>query len=166
MIRQCLDPSSASGTSDLALSEPSIDLAEKLAAVNPSLDDKLLSSEPPYCECAHTSKRALSWLFWLPGFSDSTGYLDRENLNPVHEHISFEQSGDNIGFGPHGLFQEDMSRFEWHQESACYDGSLMRQAVVAAKSNRGYNFFLNNCQDFVARVVELYRSATNGNSSR
>ncbi len=113
----------------------------------------------PLCECARFGKRALSWAFWIPGFSGSksNGTLDRRNLEFSHEHIKFDASGDNIGFGQHGLFQEDLSHYSYEWQAECYDGSLVRKAIARMGLQKPYNFITNNCQDFAASVRGVYQ---------
>ena len=127
------------------------------AATNASdrLTSDLQSSEPLFCECARTGKRALSWARWIPGLSSNpvSGWANKEF---AHEHIIFDQSGDNIGFGPHGLFSEDHKSMSYHLDGECYDGSVMRAAIEQTKPPGAYLFFIQNCQTYVERVRDAY----------
>jgi hypothetical protein len=113
--------------------------------------------DPQYCECAKIGKRSLSWAPWLGILSKNDGsYLDRHNLEIAHEHIFFEQSKDNVGFSPQGLFQEDVESQNYRFDERCYDGTAMRETLRRIGDAGPYNFFKNNCQDFMARVKETY----------
>lgn len=118
-----------------------------------------LDQQPPYCECARVGKRPLSWGTWIPNVSSGkrNGVLDRNNIEFSHEHVLFDQSGDNFGFGPDGVFSEDTSKFEYRLDQNCYDGQLMRQIYQKLKLSKPYRFIGNNCQDFIDRVRELIR---------
>lgn len=117
----------------------------------------LANRDPLMCECARTGKRPLSWASWIPGFSGGSPFFDRRNLEFSHEHILFEGTGDNIGFGPDGTYQEDVSAYRYRWDKECYDGSQMREALGQVTISRGYNFFTHNCQDFVEKVRSIYR---------
>lgn len=112
-------------------------------------------NEPPYCECARTGDRPLSWLTRLPFFSDNS-VLDYFNKEVGHEHIQFTASGDNIGFGPHGLFSEDVTSYDYNWAPECYDGSTMRKAIAETEPREPYLFAWNNCQSYVEDVLKTY----------
>ena len=115
--------------------------------------------EPPYCECVNTGKRSLSWAPWVPGVSSlNSSPLDKENLELSHEHLIWEQSGANVGFGPDGLFGEDFEYKRYRMGSTCYDGSKMRKALYSVDVSQSYNFLRNNCQDFISRALAAYHS--------
>lgn len=121
---------------------------------------KLLGNEPIYCECAYVAKRPLSWSRWIPGLSKilSGGILDSLNKEWAHEHLIFEQSKSNIGFGPQGLFSENIQEQEYLLDSVCLNGSLMRQAIEDTKPPSFYLFFFQNCQTYVESVLDRYHS--------
>ncbi len=119
----------------------------------------LIRNEPPLCECARFAKRPLSWAGWISGLSSNKGsLLDRRNLEFSHEHIFFEESGHNIGFGPKGLFSEDMGSHNYRFGEKCHNGSLLRRAIAQLKDIGSYNFITNNCQDFIEKVRKAYKS--------
>ncbi|MCB0332262.1 MAG: hypothetical protein KDD55_02115 [Bdellovibrionales bacterium] len=118
----------------------------------------LVQYEPPYCECVRVGKRPLSWAFWIPGFSQlQKSLLDKHNLEFSHEHLLWEQSQANIGFGPHGLFGEDISSKNYRLSKECLDGSTMRQALQELKDFGPYHFIKRNCQDFIEQALRAYR---------
>ena len=126
---------------------------ESIPGLTPKLQD------PPLCECARVGKRSLSWAPWLGIFSKGpeNSFLNRNNLEMAHEHVYFEGSKDNIGFGPHGMYEEEVEKLSYRWEQTCYDGTTMREALRTVTPMGSYNFFTNNCQDFMARVKERYR---------
>lgn len=113
---------------------------------------------PPYCECARIAKRPLAWGLWLSELSDSEdgSFLDRNNLELSHEHLFFEQSGHNIGFGPKGLFSEEKTAFSYREGKECYNGELMRQVLERIPLPHFYSLIGNNCQRFIEKVREAY----------
>lgn len=143
---------------------------------------RLKAQQPPLSECARIGQRELSWAPWVPGLSKAQGsYLDKHNYELSHEHIFFESSGDNVGWGEHGVFSENMCQFEYKMDPTCYDGALMRKALssvmlapdgfapsfVARMAgllgfNKLYGFIRNNCQDFVSRVLGRYSKLSTG----
>jgi hypothetical protein len=132
------------------------------------LKQDILTSSPPYSECAYVAKRPLSWAVWIKGFSQAAkgSFLDRYNKEFSHEHIIFEQSGENIGFGPEGLFREDVTSYNYRLDSPCFDGARMRQAVSLTQEPRTYFFLFNNCQSFVERVKQVYNLLQSGSTDK
>jgi len=130
---------------------------------NASVNGEPPPTDPQYCECARIGKRSLSWAPWLGGLSRGTdgSLLNRRNLEVAHEHLYFEQSKDNIGFGPHGLFDENVQTEPYRWDERCYDGTSMRETLRTIGEVGAYNFLKNNCQDFMARVKERYDRLTN-----
>ncbi len=121
-----------------------------------SLTKKIGIKQPSTGECARFEKRPLSWAVWLPLLSANTT-LDKVNLEFSHEHLVFEDTGDNIGFGPNGLFSEDIDQYEYQDKSKCFDAAIMRKAIVALENKfLSYNFFLNNCQDYAKALRDMY----------
>jgi hypothetical protein len=116
-----------------------------------------VTEAPLFCECARIGRRALSWLTWIPGLS-ANPVLDTLNAEVAHEHISFEWSKDDVGYGPEGLFREKADSGDYRFEPECYDGELMRQAIAEAEPPRPYLFFFNNCQSYIDRVLQRYRA--------
>lgn len=116
---------------------------------------KAISAQPPLCECARFEKRALSWAVWLPGVSQNS-WLDRVNKEFSHEHIIFEATKDNFGFGPHGYFEENLSDYSYAPEEQCYDGTKMRRILANLNPADAYGFFSNNCQRFAESIKSLY----------
>ena len=119
----------------------------------------LAHEETLQCGCARVGKRPLSWAVWLGKLSDSKGsLLDRWDLEFSHEHIFFDDSGSNFGFSPYGLFQE-RSKHGYIFEHRCYSATKVREALrqLSDASIGSYNFLLNNCQDFISKVMDKYR---------
>jgi hypothetical protein len=117
------------------------------------LREYIANNEPNFCECARVAKRPLSWAFWSDWFSDNR-VLDSQNKEFSHSHIIFEGSGDNIGFGPDGLFAEDYKKFDYHLEPECYDGQKMREAIKKADEPSFYGFIMSNCQSYVDKLLK------------
>ena len=147
-----------------------------------SSDERMLrgfqEKAPPFCECARIGKRELSWAQWIPWISDAPkgSLLDRHNIEFSHQHIFFEGSEENVGWGDHGIFSEVSSTYPYKMETECYDGAIIREALAITKTtptnfnpsiaakvsslfkvNSLYGFLRNNCQDFVARVMQNYQ---------
>ena len=116
-----------------------------------------IAQQPPLCECARFAKRALSWATWIPGFSQNS-WLDRKNAEFSHEHIIFDATRDNFGFGPSGYFEENLQDYDYTAEERCYDGSKMRQMLAALDPAKAYGFFGNNCQRFAESAKNLYET--------
>ncbi|MCB0321121.1 MAG: hypothetical protein KDD60_09355 [Bdellovibrionales bacterium] len=137
---------------------PNPDVPEERPQWNARVLSEIEKHEPEFCECARIGKRSLSWAPWVPGVSSNPGSAaDRNNLEFAHEHVYFEGSGHNVGYGPKGLFGEDVPSKGYRFEDTCYDGSLMRRALGRISSIGDYSFFFNNCQDFANKVRESYR---------
>lgn len=119
------------------------------------LNQQLALSEPPYCECARSGKRPLSWAFNVPGLSKN-GLLDRLQLEFAHEHLKFDQSGDNIGFGPEGLYSEDINKYQYSWDKECLNGAQVRSALWGIEVPGYYNFFISNCQKFIEMLRVRY----------
>jgi len=116
---------------------------------------RFVKDAPPMSECARVARRPLSWLGWIPGLS-SNPLLDLLNKEVSHQHIIFDSSGDNIGYGPRGMFSEDVTRWPYRYEETCYDGSLMRRAIAWTDPPSWYLGLLSNCQSYVQRVLDRY----------
>ena len=114
-----------------------------------------IAQQPPLCECARFSKRALSWATWIPGVSKNS-WLDSINKEFSHEHIVFEATKDNFGYGPHGYFEENLQEYSYVPEERCYDGSKMRKMLAALSPAAAYGFVSNNCQRFAESAKSLY----------
>ena len=121
-----------------------------------TLSQRIGSRDPSSGECARFEKRPLSWAVWLP-FLSQNSTLDELNMEFLHEHLVFEDTGDNIGFGPHGYFSEDVDSFEYGEKSRCFDAEVMRKAIVLLeRQSFSYNFFFNNCQDYAEALRDMY----------
>ena len=116
---------------------------------------RFVRDAPPMSECARVARRPLSWLGWIPGLS-SNPLLDLLNKEVSHQHIIFESSGDNIGYGPRGMFSEDVTRWPYRYEKTCYDGNFMRQAIACTDPPSWYLGLLSNCQSYIQRVLDRY----------
>lgn len=136
--------------------------------LNPHSDPlRWVADEPPLCECARIGKRPLSWTTFVSEYKKLPG-LDSINQEPFHEHIVFEESGDNVGFGPGSwktkgalageLFAEDVKRYNYSFTDECYDGTIMRRAILETPEPQAYSFFGINCQTYVERVRSTYYS--------
>ena len=143
-ILQCREPSN-----DYQATEPA-----KRVRHNTELQ-KAISQQPPLCECARFAKRSLSWAAWIPGLSQNS-VLDRSNKEFSHEHIVFEATKDNFGFGPDGYFEENLQDYNYVEQERCYDGSKMRRMLAALDPANAYGFFSNNCQRFAEGAKNLY----------
>jgi RHS repeat-associated protein len=84
------------------------------------------------------------------------------NSKLVHEHGFFEDgSGENIGFGPNGRFNEDPSGKGYRLSGEHYNDALIREAL---KNVQDGNYSLlgwgpdpkNNCQDWADRLRAEY----------
>lgn len=119
-------------------------------------------NQPPYSECARFLKRPLSWATWIPGWSDADddSWVGYYNKAFSHEHIFFDQSRDQVGFGEHGLFVEDPNGMGYRDDERCFDGSLVRVALGKVGVIGAYNFLLNNCQSFAERVRNSVQKLT------
>jgi hypothetical protein len=113
---------------------------------------------PNYSECAFTGKSALSWAPWIPFLSGGFNYspLNLLNLELSHEHIFFEQSKENIGWGHDGFFTEAKQDEGYKLDKHCYDGSIIRKILGLVETNREYKPFTNNCQMFVSKIRSRY----------
>lgn len=134
--------------------------------LSPNSDPKRwIADEPPLCECARIGKRPLSWTPFIPGYKEVSA-LNAINQEPFHEHIVFEESRDNIGFGPGSwkkdgafageLFAEDVDNYRYTYTDECFDGTIMRRAILETPKPNGYSFFGINCQTYVERVRDAY----------
>ena len=130
-----------------------------------SIKDTITLYQPPYCECARFGKRPLSWFTWVPGMSDSkdNSFIERNNLELSHEHLFFDQSGDNIGFGPKGYFSENDGNYKYKYEKECFDGALMRKALLKVKDMSSYFIVSSNCQVFAERIRGIYNMLLKAN---
>ena len=117
---------------------------------------QILGDAPPACECARIARRPLQIVPWINGVSENK-FADRLNLELSHQHILFQLSGDNIGFGPKGLFSEETAEKGYRLGTECLDGEKLRQAVAEVPTPGKYGFFTNNCQVYVERVLQAYR---------
>jgi len=120
-----------------------------------NIRQRIAEAAPPFCECARTAHRSLSWAGWVPGLSKNR-LSDSLDLEFSHHHIFFDQSEDNLGFGPHGLFEERRSDWDYRSDETCYDGELMRKAIETTSPPSIYLFIGSNCQRYVDKVLETY----------
>ncbi len=145
-------------------------LSNILAGISTTLNR--INTQPPYSECARIISRPLDGgkSTSLYSITKSSEFLDSLNLKASHEHISWDQSKDNIGFrGANGelgiwpseakgeLFSENLDGKNYEQtETTCYDGELMREAVLETAAPAGYRIFGINCQEYVDKVKQTY----------
>jgi RHS repeat-associated protein len=82
---------------------------------------------------------------------------DRDNNIVGHQHIIFD-NGDNIGFGPDGLFSENVEEKDYQKCQEGFDEDRMRNAIKKAGDPGEYDFFIedNNCQDYIDKVLDNY----------
>jgi hypothetical protein len=119
--------------------------------------------QPNFSECAYIGTRPLSWARGLRVEGEKGGFLDSYNKQLVHQHIAWNQSGDNVGWGPHSLsadpklFSEALGAQDYRWQAECFDGGLMRQAVAETEPPSSYWFFFSNCQSYVERVLAKYQ---------
>lgn len=111
--------------------------------------------------CAHIGVRPLSYTPDLAG--TRIPILDDLNKEPVHEHIIFDENGENIGYGPTGLFTEDVSKqnYRFHDDT-CYDPATMRKAIAETAAPKPYGLLFNNCQTYVEQVLKKYSEILKG----
>ncbi len=135
---------------------------------NQKLAQSIASKDPEVCECARFGKRKLSWATWIKGFSKGKKgrFLDRKNIEFSHEHVIWDSSKDNIGFGTKGLYSEDVDSKDYKYDSKCYDGSLMRKAVSKVKDMGKYWLVGNNCQTYGAKVKNAYQELMSQSSEK
>ncbi len=105
--------------------------------------------------------RPLKGLPWIPGGS-SNPVDDYFNTEISHEHGFFEDvSGDNVGFGPDGRFNENPEGKGYRLDGKHYDDALMREALKNVQDGN-YNLLgwgsgpKNNCQDWADRLRAEY----------
>lgn len=116
-----------------------------------------LLNAPNYSECAYIGKRRITIAPAMVA-TEKGRVLDRNNLELAHEHILFANSGDNIGWGPNGLFADKSIPSDYQLEDVCYDGEEMRRAIVTLQLKERfhhkslYSLFRNNCQDFISAI--------------
>jgi RHS repeat-associated protein len=94
------------------------------------------------------------------------GTRSDEILNQVvgHQHIWFDD-GENVGFGPDGRFSEPPEkRRKYRRCQTRYDDDLLRLAIenISANEDGEYDFFTNNCQEWVDRVLAEYKRLEGG----
>lgn len=134
--------------------------------LNPNSDPlRWIQDEQPYCECAKIGKRPLSWTTFIPEYVEIPG-LNSINQEPFHEHIVFEESRDNIGYANGSwtqkgafagkLFAEDVDEYRYTYTDECYDGTIMRRAILETPEPAHYTFLGINCQTYVERVLGTY----------
>ncbi|MDD2941726.1 MAG: hypothetical protein PHC51_02055 [bacterium] len=85
------------------------------------------------CSCFYFGKRPLSGLKAVNKRPLESPMLGKANLEPLHEHGYFADNGDNIGYGPHGLFSENMQLHNYVFDPVCYDSAKAAQAITAVK---------------------------------
>ena len=132
------------------------------------VDPKLqIADEPEYCECAYFEKRPLSWDPYPTPYVKSDSFRNADNLEMYHEHVVFQASNDNIGWGNHGLFSEDTTdpKKMYVKDSACFDGTKMRQAVLETEPPSIYTFIGFNCQTYADRLKTAYQKIVDGITS-
>lgn len=138
---------------------------------NPSnsyaLTEQILRHRSPSGSCARIGQRSLNEttkplrnaLSNAP--EEAKTWLDDHNLELAHEHIVFEGSDDNIGYGPGGLFTEHVEDYDYTYDATCYDPATMREAVYL---NRFQSFYIaagRNCQTWVEKVRNTYYAIAN-----
>lgn len=124
-----------------------------------------IKSDVFVCECARFGYRPLSWDPYPTKFTPSL-IGQALNIEPYHEHIIFDFTKDNIGYGPHGLFSEDVSKWNYVESKDCYDGQIMREAINKTEppSIFGYSvygFLFANCQTYIDKVKKTYEKLIN-----
>jgi hypothetical protein len=82
---------------------------------------------------------------------------DINNTEVLHEHGFFEDTNENVGFGPGGLFQENPIGRGYEFSGKSYDDNIMREALGLVDNGGCYSLFGNNCQDWADRLREKYR---------
>ena len=123
--------------------------------------ESFVLNSPNYSECAYIGRRPLTSLSFLSSIPYNQA-LDRNNLELVHQHIIFANSGDNIGWSHKGLFSEDVRNKKYSLEPTCFEGATMRRAIslidIDGKfdDRRWYHLLRNNCQDFISRIQETF----------
>jgi hypothetical protein len=122
---------------------------------SPTLN-RVLPNPPAACECARVGRRPLAIAPWVEGLSQNKR-ADQYNVELSHQHLVFELTKDNVGFGPKGLFSEKVETKEYRLEPECLDGATLRQAVELVPAPERYGFFRSNCQVYVEQVLTVYR---------
>lgn len=129
---------------------------------------------PPFCECARITSRPLNAgsRTTLNAITRSSSTLDAINLKASHEHITWDQSKDNIGFrgandelgiwpfeAKGELFSENIENKNYvFSDPNCYDGELMREAVIETGQPAGYRMFGYNCQEYIENVKNKFKA--------
>lgn len=88
----------------------------------------------------------------LPGWMNFNIYKDSFNLGFYHEHGFYEDgSGDNTGWGPDGLFKDNLNDSRYQCDNQQYDDDTMRKAqeiVDERYKDKDYSAMYPNCQDY------------------
>lgn len=127
-----------------------------------------IAKDPLQCECAFEARRPLAKQGWVDGLSRNS-YLSVPNLELSHQHIIWESTRDNIGFGPGKgwrypfgrLFSEKVDNYDYRYEKDCLNGGKMRDAVLDTPKLSFYSVFVSNCQGWAAKVKERYNELLN-----
>lgn len=87
--------------------------------------------------------------------------MDFLNIEVVHENIWYDDK-DNVGFFDNGVRADKKLKSEYKCDKKIYDDDKMKEAVARAKASgryeaKDYGLIVNNCQDFVTRVLFEYR---------
>ncbi|WP_305862812.1 hypothetical protein, partial [Helicobacter cholecystus] len=86
-----------------------------------------------------------------------------KTYNFQHEQIFFEdKEGGNVGFFGDSQVRPDTLEniFKYKpKNNTKYDDKIMRKAIDrVAPQTKSYNFLMNNCQDFIQRVIQEYHT--------
>lgn len=140
------------------ISSSNLSISPEPPPSNDVIRQRFVTEEPPLCECARIGSRPLAGREWNETLSDNR-VLDVLNKELSHEHIMFEASGDNIGFGAGAqLYSEDVSSHDYRWDPTCYDGSTMRKAIALTEPPSKYWILGQNCQVYVERVLNTYNA--------
>jgi len=129
-----------------------------------TLREQLGANNPARSECAYVGKRSLSWAPWVPGLSQNS-ILDSYNKELSHQHIFMGNPEENIGFGPNGIFAESKGSAGYRIDGECYNGEVMREAILKQDEPSYYAFLFSNCQTYIEGVVNMYRKLVGSNKS-
>lgn len=111
---------------------PELDSPARRAPTDSNDPESLRRSLPlrNACSCFFFGKRPLSGLKIINKHPLENPLLGNAHLELLHEHGYFADNGDNIGYGPQGLFSENMHLHHYTFDPQCYDSDKAARAIA------------------------------------